>query len=275
MISGLQETGSVIRCIEAGAEDYLPKPFDQVLLRARINACLERKHWHDRELGYLAQLKAEKERSDALLRNILPGQIVGRLNSGEAVIADRIDNVTILFCDLVGFTKVAARTTPGRLVENLNRIFSTFDALTREYEVEKIKTIGDAYMAAAGLPEARADHAEVMGELAIGMLEALERLNRDAEIPFRARIGMHTGPVVAGVIGMHKFIYDVWGDTVNVASRLETCGLPGRIHVSEEMCRALEHRYCFEPRGIISLRGKGRMATAFLAGRRQTPTRTG
>jgi class 3 adenylate cyclase len=152
-------------------------------------------------------------------------------------------------------------------VENLNRIFSTFDALTKEYEVEKIKTIGDAYMAAAGLPEARADHAEVMGELAIGMLEALERLNRDAEIPFRARIGMHTGPVVAGVIGMHKFIYDVWGDTVNVASRLETCGLPGRIHVSEEMCRALEHRYHFEPRGIISLRGKGRMATAFLAGR--------
>jgi CheY-like chemotaxis protein len=121
MISGLQDTSSVIRCIEAGAEDYLPKPFDQVLLRARINACLERKFWHDRELSYLAQLKAEKEKSDALLRSILPGQIVGRLNDGEVVIADRFEDVTILFCDLVGFTKLAARIAPGHLVENLNR----------------------------------------------------------------------------------------------------------------------------------------------------------
>ena len=270
MISGLQETDSVIRCIGAGAEDYLPKPFDQVLLRARINACLERKHWHDRELGYLTQLKAEKERSDALLRSILPGQIVGRLNDGEAVIADRFENVTILFCDLVGFTKVAARIAPGQLVENLNRIFSAFDALAGSLGVEKIKTIGDAYMAAAGLPEVRPDHAEIMGELALRMLETLEKLSQDAKIRFRARIGMHTGPVVAGVIGMNKFIYDVWGDTVNVASRLETCSLPGRIQVSDEVRGALEHCYEFEPRGVISLRGKGRMATAFLTGRKAT-----
>jgi adenylate cyclase len=268
MISGLQETNSVIRCIEAGAEDYLPKPFDQVLLRARINACLERKHWHDRELGYLAQLKAEKERSDALLRSILPGQIVGRLNDGEAVIADRFENVTILFCDLVGFTKVAARTAPSHLVENLNRIFSAFDTLASSLGVEKIKTIGDAYMAAAGLPEVRPDHAEVMAELALRMLEALEQLNRETQTRFRARIGMHAGPVVAGVIGMNKFIYDVWGDTVNVASRLEACSLPGRIQVSDEMRDALEDCYEFEPRGVINLRGKGRMMTAFLTARK-------
>jgi adenylate cyclase len=267
MISGLQETGSVIRCIEAGAEDYLSKPFDQVLLRARINSCLERKHWHDLELGYLAQLKAEKERSDALLRSILPGQIVGRLNDGEVVIADRFENVTILFCDLVGFTKLAARIAPGQLVENLNRIFSAFDTLAASLGVEKIKTIGDAYMAAAGLPEVRPDHAEVMGELALRMLEALQQLNKDAKIRFRARIGMHTGPVVAGVIGMNKFIYDVWGDTVNVASRLEACSLPGRIQVLDEMRGALEHCYEFQPRGIINLRGKGRMKTAFLTAR--------
>ncbi|MPR10025.1 adenylate/guanylate cyclase domain-containing protein [Microvirga tunisiensis] len=269
MISGLQETASIVRCIEAGAEDYLPKPFDQVLLRARINACLERKHWHDRELGYLAQLKAEKERSDALLRNILPGQIVGRLNCGEVVIADRFENVTILFCDLVGFTKVAARIAPGHLVENLNRIFSAFDTLAASLGIEKIKTIGDAYMAAAGLPEARLDHAEVMGELALQMLETLERLNYDAKIRFRARVGMHAGPVVAGVIGRNKFIYDVWGDTVNVASRLEDGSLPGRIQVSDELRVALEHRYEFEPRGTINIRGKGRITTAFLTERRR------
>ena len=168
----------------------------------------------------------------------------------------------------MGFTKVAARIAPGQLVENLNRIFSAFDALAGSLGVEKIKTIGDAYMAAAGLPEVRPDHAEIMGELALRMLETLENLNRDAEIRFRARIGMHTGPVVAGVIGMNKFIYDVWGDTVNVASRLETCSLPGRIQVSDEVRGALEHCYEFEPRGVISLRGKGRMATAFLTARR-------
>ena len=265
MISGLRETDSVIRCIEAGAEDYLPKPFDPVLLRARIDACLERKRWHDRERRYLAVLQEEKRRSEALLRNILPGRIVGRLNDGETVIADRLEEVTILFCDLVGFTEAASRTAPGRLVEDLNRLFSAFDALTGALGVEKIKTIGDAYMAGAGLPEPRPDHAEAVAELALRMLEAVERLNREAGTAFQVRIGMHTGPVVAGVIGTHKFTYDVWGDTVNVASRLEAHGLPGRVHVSDEVRRALGHRYEFEPRGAIGLRGRGRMETFFLA----------
>ena len=264
MISGLRETDSVIRCIEAGAEDYLPKPFDPVLLRARIDACLERKRWHDRERRYLAVLQEEKGRSEALLRNILPGQIVGRLNGGETVIADRLEEVTILFCDLVGFTEAASRTAPGRLVDDLNRLFSAFDALTGALGVEKIKTIGDAYMAGAGLPEPRPDHVEAMAELALRMLEAVERLNREAGTAFQVRIGMHTGPVVAGIIGTHKFIYDVWGDTVNVASRLEGHGLPGRVHVSDEVRRAVGHRYGFEPRGAISLRGRGRMETFFL-----------
>ena len=268
MISGLQETDSVIRCIEAGAEDYLPKPFNPVLLRARISACLERKRWRDRERRYVERIELERQRYETLLRNILPGQIVTRLNNGEVVIADRVEEATILFADLVGFTAAASRVTPAVLVNNLNRIFSAFDDLCRRLQIEKIKTIGDAYMAAAGVPLPRADHAEVMADFALAMLAALERVNAAAEVPFQMRIGIHTGPVVAGVIGSHRFLYDIWGDTVNLASRLESHGLPGRIHVSPQTSQLLEGRYDLEARGLINLRGIGKVRTAFLTGRK-------
>ena len=268
MISGLQETDSVIRCIEAGAEDYLAKPFNPVLLRARISACLERKRWRDRERRYVERIELERQRYETLLRNILPGQIVSRLNNGEVVIADRVEEATILFADLVGFTAAASRVTPAVLVNNLNRIFSAFDDLCRRLQIEKIKTIGDAYMAAAGVPLPRPDHAEVMADFALAMLAALERVNAIAEVQFQMRIGIHTGPVVAGVIGSHRFLYDIWGDTVNLASRLESHGLPGRIHVSPQTRQLLEGRYHLEARGLINLRGIGKVRTAFLTGRK-------
>ena len=268
MISGLQETDSVIRCIEAGAEDYLAKPFNPVLLRARISACLERKRWRERERRYVERIELERQRYEILLRNILPGQIVTRLNNGEVVIADRVEEATILFADLVGFTAAAARVTPAVLVNNLNRIFSAFDELCRQLQIEKIKTIGDAYMAAAGVPLPRADHAEVMADFALAMLAALERVNAAAEVPFQMQIGIHTGPVVAGVIGSHRFLYDIWGNTVNLASRLESHGLPGRIHVSPQTSQLLEDRYDLEARGLISLRGIGKIRTAFITGRK-------
>jgi class 3 adenylate cyclase len=257
MISGLKETDAVIRCIEAGADDYLPKPFNLVLLRARINACLERKHWHNREREYLMRLRAENERSEALLRNILPNPVVLRLNAGETHIADRFENVSILFADLVEFTPTAALMTPSQLVDCLNRLFFEFDMLALRLGVEKIKTIGDSYMAATGLPEPRPDHAQAIAEFGLAMLSALQRMNVDEENPLQIRIGIHTGPVVAGVIGHHKFIYDVWGDTVNVASRLEANSLPDRIQVSEAVRRLLATRYDFEPRGPINLKGRG------------------
>jgi len=268
MISGLQETDSVIRCIEAGAQDYLPKPFNPVLLRARISACLERKRWRDRERQYVERIELERQRHETLLRNILPGQIVTRLNNGEVVIADRIEQATILFADLVGFTAAASRVTPAVLVNNLNRIFSAFDDLCRRLQIEKIKTIGDAYMAAAGVPMPRADHAEVIADFALAMLTALERVNAAAEIPFQMRIGIHTGAVVAGVIGSHRFLYDIWGDTVNLASRLESHGLPGRIHVSPRTSQMLADQYNFEARGLINLRGIGKLRTSFLTSRK-------
>jgi adenylate cyclase len=268
MISGLSETDAVMRCIEAGAEDYLPKPFDVVLLRARINAGLERKRWRDRERDYLASLRAEKERSEALLRNILPDPIVLRLNEGEKVIADRFEAVSILFADIVGFTPAAAMMSPANLVGMLDRTFSAFDDLALHLGVEKIKTIGDSYMAAAGLPLPCEDYLERMAEFALGMLGALDRLNSAYGTSFRIRIGMHSGPVIAGIIGRHKFIYDVWGDTVNMASRLESHGVANRIQVSETVRTALAGSYDFEQQGTVTLKGRGEAVTYFLVSRR-------
>jgi len=260
MISGLTEMDAVIRCIAAGADDYLAKPFNHVLLQARLKACLERKRWADRERQYQRRIEAEKERADALLHAILPGQVVARLNGGETVIADRFDSVTILFADLVGFTPVAAQTSPVELVQRLDCIFGEFDRLASRHGVEKIKTIGDAYMAAAGVPEPSDDHAERTVALGQAMLAAVTRADPE-DRPFEIRIGVHTGPVVAGLLGQYRFVYDVWGETVNIASRLEAHGLPGRIQLSQATLDALNQGGAqalpVTPRGQVALKGIG------------------
>jgi class 3 adenylate cyclase len=270
MVSALDEMDSVIRCIEAGAEDYLPKPFNPTLLKARISACLERRRWQERERAYLDRLEIEKEKYEALLLNILPQQIIGRLNDGETIIADRFDNVSVLFSDLVGFTELSSRLPPNQLVGQLNRLFSSFDRLAKELGVEKIKTIGDAYMVVSGIPDPRRDHAEAIARTALGMLDIVERANLSTEHPVLIRIGIHSGPVVAGVIGTHKFIYDVWGDTVNVASRLESHGLPNHVQVSKATARLLDDRFDLERRGLVTVKGKGRLETFFLNGAKET-----
>ena len=257
MISGLSEVDAVVRCIEAGADDYLPKPFNPVLLRARINSTLEKKRWLDREHSYLRRIEAEKQRADSLLRAILPGQIVARLQDGEQIIADRFEEATILFADIVGFSPIAARLPASDLVKRLGGMFSLFDALAEAHAVEKIKTIGDAYMAACGVPEPAQDHADRIVALGQAMLEALKEqpLSRDA---FRVRIGVHTGPVIAGLIGRSRFVYDVWGETVNVASRLESQGVADRMQISDATRRALRSSLALEPRRI-NLKGVGPM----------------
>ena len=265
MLSGHSEIDSAIRCIAAGAEDYLSKPFNPVLLRARVNASLDRKWRRDREREHFVQLGEEKARVDGLLRAILPETVVGRLKAGETVIADRYDSATVLFADLVGFTAFAAQTSAAQVVHVLDGLFSAFDALCKQLGVEKIKTIGDAYMAAAGLPRPRPDHAGAVVQLGLGMIEAVERINQAKALNFQLRVGIHTGPVVAGVIGRDKFIYDVWGDTVNVAHRLEDAGVPGRVQVSAVTRGALAGRFRFEPRRVLDLAGVGATDAYLLA----------
>jgi adenylate cyclase len=255
-----------VRCIEAGAEDYLTKPFNPTLLRARIGASLEKKWLRDQEKKFVADLEQEKARSETLLLNILPRSIVERMRKGEMVIADSVSEATILFCDLVGFTTLSHELTADRTIDFLSRIFSAFDVLAAERGVEKIKTIGDAYMVAAGIPEAQADHADRIAALAPGMLRAVSAIAETTGLKLQARIGIHTGPITAGVIGTHKFVYDVWGDTVNTASRMESHSLPGRIQISAATRAALGERFKCERRGIIKVKGKGMMETFFLDG---------
>jgi class 3 adenylate cyclase len=262
MISALDELDSTVRCIEAGAEDYLPKPFNPVLLHARIGACLERKRLLD-------ELRAEKERSEALLLNILPRSIVERMRRGETVIADRVAEATVLFSDLVDFTALASRVSPEQTVALLGDVFSRFDALAARHGLEKIKTTGDGYMVAGGVPEARTDHAVAVAEMALAMLEEVETAGRAVGQPLRLRIGLNTGPLIAGVLGTHKFVYDVWGDTVNTAKRMESHGAPGRVHVSETTRQALGDTFRFEPRGLLEVKGKGSMETFFVHRRKE------
>lgn len=207
-------------------------------------------------------------RSEVLLLSILPAVIARRLKRGEASIADAHPDVTILFADIVDFTPFTERTPPERVVELLNRAFSALDALADRLGLEKMKTWGDAYIVAGGLPEPRPDHAQAVAELALAMQPEIERCLGGDWPDVRLRIGIHTGPVVAGVIGSHKPSYDVWGDTVNTASRLQEHGLPGAIHVSQATAERLEAGYRIEPRGEVDLKGKRPMQTYLLLGRR-------
>lgn len=267
VISAVDDINSVVECIELGAEDYLPKPFNAVLLAARIRNCLEKKWLRDQEQFYLQQLQAEQERTERLLLSILPMPVAEQLKQGQQIIADSFAEVTVLFADIVDFTRLSAHHTPIEVVTLLNQIFSAFDRLAQQHGVEKIKTIGDAYMAVGGLPIPRSNHAEAIAEMAIDMLDVVAQFQGDTDEPLTMRIGINTGPAVAGVIGTNKFIYDLWGDTVNIASRMESFGLAGCIQVSSTTYKILQNKYSFKERGLIPIKGKGEMTTYLLTGR--------
>ena len=213
------------------------------------------------------ELQIEKEKSEHLLLNILPQPIATRLKQQEGTIADHFAGVTVLFADIVDFTQLSVELSPEALVIMLNEIFSTFDALAEKHGLEKIKTIGDAYMVVGGLPEHREDHALAIAEMALDMQAAIATLSQQRQRPFTMRIGINTGPVVAGVIGKKKFIYDLWGDTVNIASRMESSGLAGAIQVTQATYDTLKEKYQFDYRGEITVKGKGMMETYWLRDR--------
>jgi len=274
MLSAQEEPVVKARLLEAGANDYLVKLPDQVELIARIRVHSDAyKRLLERNAAFaalelsLAELHQEREKSERLLRNILPEKIADRLKNGESTIADSFPDVTVLFADLKGFTAFSQHNDARHLVSMLDDIFSAFDKLANVHGVEKIKTIGDAYMAVAGLPVPRSDHADAVAAMALGMQTAFRDVMANRSLGLEVRIGIHSGPVVAGVIGSHKFSYDLWGDTVNLASRMESHGEPSRIHVSEATRTLLGDRFRFVDRGEVTVKGKGPMRTFFMLGK--------
>jgi class 3 adenylate cyclase len=213
------------------------------------------------------EVEIERARADQLLHNILPDRVAARLKRAAAPIGERFDEVTVMFADIVEFTRLAGRIPPERLLRFLNDLFTRFDLIAERRGLEKIKTIGDSYVVAGGLPDPRADHAEAIADMALELMQTAAELRDPDGRPVGLRIGIQTGPVVAGVIGVKKLTYDLWGDTVNTASRLESQGIPGRIQIGDATRMRLEHAFVFEARGIVELKGKGEIPVWFLIGR--------
>lgn len=236
------ETADIVQGFELGAVDYVGKPFNTHELLARVRTHLT-----------IDRLNKENMR---LLLNVLPASIAEQLKKQAGVIAERFEDVSVMFADIAGFTPLSAKLSANELVGLLNHVFSLFDGLVEQYQLEKIKTIGDAYMVAGGLPHPQTDHLERMVRLGRAMQEAVQQESQVLG-GLQLRIGIHAGSVVAGVIGLRKFIYDIWGDTVNTASRLESHGVPGRIQVSEEVFSRIQSWCPCEPRGLVDLKGKG------------------
>jgi len=222
---------------------------------------------------FVQQRDRFQQESDDLLHNILPDEVAIRLKAGDELIADDYESASVLFADMVGFTPMSAAMTPPQLIELLNNVFASFDAFVEELGLEKIRTVGDEYMVAAGVPTARPDHAHAIAELALRIRDHTAANQFDGH-DITLRIGINSGPLVAGVVGTHKFSYDLWGDVVNVASRMESEGVPGAIQVTAATYELIRDRFVCEPRGVVSVKGKGDMNTYLLISRNANPAAT-
>jgi len=253
MISALDEIESIVRCIEMGAEDYLPKPFDPVLLRARIGASLEKKRLRDQEQAYLAQISAEKKRADDLLHVIFPPTVVDELKATNHVTPRRYENVAVMFCDVVEFTTYCDQHPPEAIVGYLQELVDNFEGMAMRYDLEKIKTVGDAFMATAGLLKLVENPVLNCVKCGLEMIATAPRLSAGWQV----RVGINYGPVMAGVVGRRQYLFDVWGDTVNTAARVEGLGVPNRLNISDVAWQQVAHLCRGESRGFVRVKGKG------------------
>ncbi|MGQ9364787.1 adenylate/guanylate cyclase domain-containing protein [Azospirillum sp. ST 5-10] len=255
MISGVTEPDRVAHCIELGADDCLPKPFNPVLLRARIAACLEKKRLRDREALHHERVEAEQRRADELLRAILPARVAAELKERTVVPPRRHDGVAVLFCDIAGFTGYCDRNPPERVVSDLQRVVHAYEVVMAVHGMEKIKTIGDAVMATAGLLSPTPDPVLTAVRCGFDLIAATKRCMPH----WQARVGIHAGSVVAGVIGRRQFLYDLWGDTVNIAARITAWAPPDSVVVSGDAWRGVTARCPVRTCGRVELKGKGLM----------------
>lgn len=255
MISAVDEIESVARCIGLGAEDYLAKPFNAVLLRARLAACLEKKKLRDQEAVYTQQIENEKRRADELLYAMLPPGAVRELKATNAVRPRRYDEVAVLFCDIVGFTAYCDENPPEKVVEHLQALNEEYEGIVRQHEMEKIKTIGDAFMATAGLFTPVPDPVFASLQCGLDMVTA----SRRTEPSWEVRVGVQFGPVVAGIIGHRQYLFDLWGDTVNMASRIAAHANPGTVATSGATWHRIRDRGRGRSLGFVDIKGKGRI----------------
>jgi len=273
MLSSLDDIERVVQCIEAGAEDYLSKPFNPVLLRARIGVALERKRLHDEDARKreeltrtLRDLTIEREKARRLLLNILPERIANDLQQGHCA-PMYFEDATICFTDFVGFTLSTESMPAEQVVEELHAYFTAFDHVMERYGLEKLKTIGDSYMFASGVPKRHPANPINAVLAAFDLAEEVKRLSKRADAPgWELRIGLHTGPLIAGVVGIRKFAFDVWGDTVNAASRMESSGKPGCINISDRTYARVKDFFVCEPRGKIMTKDKREVDMYFVRG---------
>lgn len=253
MISALDEMDSIVKCIQLGAEDYLPKPFNGTLLRARVGACLEKKKLRDQEAVYLERLEAEQKRSDELLHAILPEGAVSELKATNAVQPRRYEDVAVLFCDIVGFTRYCDGQPAEKVVSELQGLVQAYEDSAAEHGMEKIKTVGDAFVGTAGLLRKLPSPVEAAVRCGLDMV----RIAREIEPGWQVRVGIHYGPVVAGIVGRRQFMFDLWGDTVNVAARIVGAAEPDTVFVSSEAWMQIRHGAEGRSRGQVDLKGKG------------------
>jgi len=260
-MTAMADTADKIKGFEAGAVDYITKPLHPEEIRARV-------HTHLTICQIQRKLEEKERQTERLLLNVLPASIAHKLRNNISTVAEFYPEVSILFADIVNFTGLSSGKQPEEIVRILHELFSAFDDLVEKYGLEKIKTIGDAYMAVVGAPIPRKDHALAIAELALGIQQVMKDYNEKYQTDYTIRIGINSGPVVAGVIGTKKFSFDLWGDTVNLASRMESLGVANEIQATEKVYELLQGKYCFEERGEVEIKGKGTVKTYFLKGPR-------